>query len=33
MGVCGEEGVGNGHSTSYFFLEMFKMFDKHCPKT
>ena len=31
VGVGG--GVVNGHSTPYFFLEMFKMFDKHCPKT
>ena len=32
--VCvGGEGGVNGHSTPNFFLEMFKMFDKHYPKT
>ena len=30
--VCVGGGV-NGHSTPNFFLEMFKMFDKHYPKT
>ena len=38
MGVCvcvcvGGGGGVNGHSTPNFFLEMFKMFDKHYPKT
>ena len=38
VGGGGERGGGVGgrvieHSTPYFSLEMFKLFDKHCPKT
>ena len=30
--VGGERGGGWGMVASYFSLEMFKMFDKHCPR-